>query len=67
MANRLGSFAATCSCMSKVSPKLWKVETKTSMPSAPERATTRSRISPAALLVKVTHRIASGSTPCERR
>jgi len=41
----------------------WKVETKTPPASGPRIFCTRSRISPAALLVKVTARMLSGGIP----
>src|SRR6185436_9260026 len=43
--------------------KAWKVPTLTAFALSPASAVTRSRISPAALFVKVTARIENGSTP----
>ncbi len=45
--------------------KAWKVPTVISFAAGPASAATRSRISPAALLVKVTARMLAGSTPRE--
>ena len=47
--------------------KAWKVPTVMPFACAPARWLTRSRISPAALLVKVTARMFTGSTPRDRR
>ena len=63
MAKRLGSPAAACSSESSQRPKAWKVATRTSVPAWPASWATRSRISAAALLVKVTARMAPGSWP----
>jgi hypothetical protein len=41
----------------------WKVESHTARASVPRTFSTRSRISPAALFVKVTARIPSGAMP----